>query len=33
MTPPGKMNEKLKKRKHAKQQFSEYFESNQGRQV
>jgi len=27
------MDEKLKKRNHEKEQFSEYFESNQGRQV
>jgi len=31
--PPGKMDEKLKSEKHTKKQFSEYFESNQGRQV
>jgi len=27
------MDEKLKKRNHEKEQFSEYFKSNQGRQV
>jgi len=27
------MDEKLKSEKHTKKQFSEYFESNQGRQV
>ena len=34
--PPGKMDEKLKNKKHAKKQFSMfvlYFESNQGRQM
>jgi len=30
---PGKMDEKLKKRNREKEQFSQYFESNQGRQV
>jgi len=31
--PPGKMDEKLKSENMQKRQFSEYFESNQGRQV
>jgi len=30
---PGKMDEKLKCEKMQKEQFSEYFESSQGRQV
>jgi len=34
LTPPGKMDEKLKKSENMQQeQFSEYFESNQDRQV
>ena len=34
LTPnPGKMDEKLKSANMQKKQFSEYFESNQGRQV
>jgi len=33
LIPAGKMNEKLKSENMQKQQFSEYFESNQGRQV
>jgi len=36
LTPPGKMDEKLKSQKMQKEQFSVfmlYFESNQGRQV
>jgi len=31
--PPGKMDEKLKSENMQKVQFSEYFESNQGRQA
>jgi len=31
--PPGKMDEKLKSENMQKEQFSKYFESNQGRQV
>jgi len=30
---PGKMDEKLKSENMQKEQFSKYFESNQGRQV
>jgi len=30
---PGKIDEKLKTENTQKEQFSEYFESNQGRQV
>jgi len=31
--PPEKMDEKLESENMQKEQFSEYFESNQGRQV
>jgi len=31
--PPGKMDEKLKSKNMQKRKFSEYFESNRGRQV